>query len=296
MEQHQVNLSGYRSSADFFIGSSTVSTIPERAPFALKNMRTILFDLDRHIINTDVAFEAWWQAGLAVLSEALCPGTLDLNDLLLKTQASFHTIFFFHRLDLVPAIVEIASSLELDIRVLSERVFLSAHKAYSDALQVSDDIRTMLAAARTFADSAHAKFALVTGGSRNHTLDKLEATGLGSYFDVIFCGGGRPHPFEDDPERGYIARSQLESKLLVTPAGVTKRDTSFFRWVLSELNVPAKFALVCGDHPLEDVQHIQQLGGYGAQATWYNDKQHKGVIPDVVLLCPTQLTTMFERA
>ena len=153
----------------------------------------------------------------------------------------------------------------------------------------------MLAAAREFVTRSQATLALVTGGSRNHTLDKLEAIGIGSYFDFIFCGGGRQHPFEDDPHRGHMVRSQLESKLRVTPAGVTKRNTSCYRWVLSELDVPAKYAMVSGDHPREDVEHIQQLGGYGAQALWYINKPHDGVTPDCLLLNPTQLTTMFRQ-
>jgi phosphoglycolate phosphatase-like HAD superfamily hydrolase len=295
MAPNQVNVDGHLGSAKFVIDSRVVSKIGERAPFNLQNMRAILFDLDRHLVNTDLAFDAWWNTGVAVLALELGRNTIEVESWLHQAEASFRTIFFFHRLDLVAPVVEIASFLKLDMSLLSKKIFQSAHKAYRDALQVTDDILDMLAAARDFATCSRAKLALVTGGSRNHTLDKLDAIGIGSYFDVIFCGGGRKHPFEDDPQRGYIVRSPLESKLRVTPPGVTKRDTSCYLWVLSELEVPAKYVIVSGDHPLEDVHHIQQLGGYGAQAIWYNNKALDGVKPHLLLLNPIQLTRMFRE-
>jgi len=59
--------------------------------------------------------------------------------------------------------------------------------------------------------------------------------------------------------------------------------------------VEAKYVLVAGDHPLEDVAHIQQLGGYGALAIWFNNKPLDGVRPDFLLLNPTQLTMMLRQ-
>ncbi len=294
MSSDTSNVSVHRGSSEFVLESRTAATVAERAPFKISNMRAIIFDLDRHLVDTDSAFDIWWKTGVTVLVQALGKDKQEVESWLRKAEAEFKTIFFFHRLDLVPAVVESASSLNLDIAVLSQITFEAANKLYHEALQLAPEILEMLIAARKFATASQVKLALVTGGSRNHTLDKLNAIGIGSYFDLIVCGG--KHAFEDDSERGLIVPSALEDRVQTTPTGVTKRNLSCFQWVLSVLEEPAKYTMTSGDHPIEDVQNIQILGGYGLQSFWYNNSPREDVTPDLSLTKPQILTSLFRAA
>ena len=62
------------------------------------------------------------------------------------------------------------------------------------------------------------------------------------------------------------------------------------------LPVELVMRLMTGDHPVEDVAFSKKLGIFASQAKWYRNVPAQGVLPDLELTNPSQLTDIVRRA
>jgi FMN phosphatase YigB (HAD superfamily) len=141
--------------------------------------------------------------------------------------------------------------------------------------------------------SADKKLILFTGGSPTHTAEKLDATGLGKYFDKVFTNA--KHPFEDLIGSNLTASSESKAKIIALQAR-PKEGSAGYKAILKEAGILPKQAAMTGDHIDEDVARSKKNGMVGIWATWYAKTGTSKVIPDLVLTSPEDMTVIIANS
>jgi FMN phosphatase YigB (HAD superfamily) len=161
--------------------------------------------------------------------------------------------------------------------------------AYRAALRPREDVVKMLDEVK----QTGRPVMMYTDGGPAHTVEKLEASGLGKYFDTVYTGAD--HPFED------IASAQTKSSSiwdkLETVGENPKSTTSGFEQIIARRNLNPSRTLMTGDHALEDVTRAKQVGMRSALARYYSNSftsLPSGVTPDLVLNSPGDLTAKLK--
>ena len=255
---------------------------------ALKNVDTFVFDLDRTLIDTDRAFAAYsdtLHAGLTARS-GLPPEVV--RSAMNETEARLNTRFFGRRLDLVEGL-RVNYPPKLDLNWHFAGASKEAEAAYHAALQPKPETIEMLNALK----DADKRLVLFTGGSPIHTAEKLDASGLGRYFDQVFTNS--KHSFEDLIGSHLTASAESKAKIIELHAR-PKEGVAGYQAILKELNVQPRRAAMTGDHIVEDVARSKQTGMTGIWATWYAKTGSSKVIPDLVLSSPQELTEAAKSA
>jgi FMN phosphatase YigB (HAD superfamily) len=249
----------------------------------LKNVDTYVFDMDRTLVDTDKAFKAYSDtlaAGITARSRGLSPEVVRVA--LDSTEARLKTKFFGRRLDLVTDLKEhFPPGLDLNWQFMGASK--EAEAAYHAALQPKPETLEMLDTLK----AADKKLILFTGGSPTHTAEKLDATGLGKYFDKVYTNA--KHPFEDLIGSNLTVTPESRAKIIELEAS-PKQGSAGYKTILREAGVLPKQAAMTGDHIDEDVARSKKNGMVGLWATWYARTGTSPVIPDLVLTSPEDLT------
>jgi len=252
-----------------------------RPALNLEKIDTLIFDFDRTLIDTDGATQAYQTAMLNALVDTTGMPRELLADGIAKAQAEKQTVWIARRLDQIPPLREKYGD---NVNQTLAHVTETAYKAFHDAVQPTPDIIEMLDSAR----ATGKRMVMNTAGAPAHTIEKLEATGLGKYFDHIFVS--RPHPFEDRPDSNlHLESPEWSSKIIVMPPG-GKHTPDGYTFILQKLGLIPERAVATGDHIKEDVAYAQDRGLYGILATYIKNEPDASVIPDLVIDHPVELT------
>jgi FMN phosphatase YigB (HAD superfamily) len=255
----------------------------------LKNVDTYIFDMDRTLVDTDKAFKAYSEtlhAGITARSGGLSSDVV--RKALDNTEARLGTKFFGRRLDLVTDLKE-HYPLGLDLNWKFAGASKEAEAAYHAALQPKPETIEMLDALK----AADKKLILFTGGSPTHTAEKLDATGLGKYFDKVYTNA--KHPFEDLVGSNLTVSSESRAKIIELQAR-PKEGSAGYKAILKEAGILPKRTAMTGDHIDEDVARSKQNGMVGIWATWYAKTGASKVIPDLVLTNPEDMTRIIASS
>jgi len=261
------------------IGERSASTFAA----LLKNVDTYMFDMDRTLVDTDKAFKAYsdtLHAGITKRSGGLSPEVV--RKALDNTEARLQTKFFGRRFDLVTDLKEHFPP-GLDLNWQFAGASKEAEAAYRAALQPKPETIEMLDALQ----AKGKKLVLFTAGSPTHTAEKLDATGLGKYFDKVYTNA--KHPFEDLVGSNLTVSPESRSKIIELQAR-PKEGSAGYQAILKEAGILPKRTAMTGDHIDEDVARSKKNGMIGIWATWYAKTGTSKVIPDLVLTSPEDLT------
>ncbi len=266
------------------LGLSDAAALGQRAAKAgvLKNVDTYIFDMDRTLVDTDRAFKAYsdtLHAGLTARSGL--PAEV-VRDAMNETESRLQTRFFGRRLDLVDGL-RAHYPPKMDLNWQFAGVSKEAEAAYHEALQPKPETIEMLDALK----GADKKLILFTGGSPVHTAEKLDASGLGKYFDQVFTNS--KHPFEDLLGSNLSASAESKAKIIELHAW-PKEGLAGYKTIIKETGGLPKRTAMTGDHLDEDVARAKQNNMVGVWATWYAKTGTSKVIPDLVLTSPEELT------
>ncbi|HEY9760339.1 MAG TPA: HAD family hydrolase [Oculatellaceae cyanobacterium] len=252
------------------------------AAAVLKDVDTYVFDMDRTLVDTTRAFKAYkdtLHAGITRVS-GLPPETV--RAAMDATETKLNTQFYGRRLDLMDSLKPHFPS-GLDFNWKFNGVAKETEAAYHAALQPSTDTIEMLEALK----AKDKNLILFTAGSPIHTAEKLDATGLGQYFDKVYTNAR--HPFEDLIGSNLTASAESRAKLIELSER-PKAGVDGYRQILRDAGVAPKKAAMTGDHIDEDVARAKKVGMKGLWATWYARSGASKVIPDLVLTSPEDLT------
>ncbi len=255
----------------------------------LKNVDTYVFDMDRTLVDTDRAFKAYsdtLHAGITARSGGL--GADIVRKALDNTEARLQTKFFGRRLDLVTDLKEHYPP-GLDLNWKFAGASKEAEAAYHEALQPKPETIEMLDALK----AADKKLILFTGGSPTHTAEKLDASGLGKYFDKVYTNA--KHPFEDLIGSNLTASSESKAKIIELQAK-PKAGSAGYKAILKDAGILPNRAAMTGDHIDEDVARSKKTGMTAIWATWYAKTGASKVIPDLVLTSPEDLTRIIANS
>lgn len=198
------------------------------------------------------------------------------------TEAKLDTQFYGRRLDLMDSLKPHFPS-GLDFNWKFNGVAKEAETAYHAALQPSPETIEMLEALK----AKDKNLILFTAGSPIHTAEKLDATGLGKYFEKVYTNA--KHPFEDLIGSNLTASAESRAKLIELSER-PKAGVDGYRQILRDAEIAPKKAAMTGDHIDEDVARAKKVGMKGLWATWYARTGESEVIPDLVLTSPEDLT------
>jgi FMN phosphatase YigB (HAD superfamily) len=269
------------------------ASVGERATAAqaalLKNVDTYIFDMDRTLVDTDGAFRAYsdtLHAGITARSGGLSADVV--RKALDNTEARMQTKFFGRRLDLVTDL-KAHYPAGLDLNWKFNCASKEAEAAYHAALQPKPETIEMLDALK----AADKKLILFTGGSPVHTAEKLDASGLGKYFDKVYTNA--KHPFEDLIGSNLTASGESKAKIIELQAK-PKAGSAGYQAILKDAGILPKRAAMTGDHIDEDIARSKKNGMTGIWATWYAKTGTSKVIPDLVLTSPEDLTRIITHS
>jgi FMN phosphatase YigB (HAD superfamily) len=252
------------------------------AASVLKDVNTYVFDLDRTLVDTTGAFKAYKETMHAGLTRVSGLPAETVRAAMDTTEAKLNTQFYGRRLDLMDSLKPHFPK-GLDFNWKFNGVAKEAEAAYHAALQPMPETIEMLDALKAKGKN----LILFTAGSPMHTAEKLDATGLGKYFNKVYTNA--KHPFEDLIGSNLTASVESKAKIIELRAS-PKADADGYKTILKDAGVKPKQAAMTGDHIVEDVARSKKVGMKGLWATWHAQTGRSSVVPDLVLTSPEDLT------
>jgi FMN phosphatase YigB (HAD superfamily) len=132
-----------------------------------------------------------------------------------------------------------------------------------------------------------------TASTTARALDKLRGAGLLDHVDNIYTSG--INDFEDSAASGMLTRDTTPANVIQLKS-TAKTGGKGYQQILDHLGTTARRVAMTGDHPVEDVAFSKKLGIFASQAKWYRNVPAQGVLPDLELTNPSQLTDIVRRA
>jgi FMN phosphatase YigB (HAD superfamily) len=274
----------------------TAATAEKVAPLAnisdeliarIQGVDHFVFDVDRTLVDTDKAVPALRQA----MTNGLVKHTGLSEDFIAKALADttdrLQSPYFWNRLDEIRPLQEQFPGVDLNQRFAE--VSAKSRDAFYDALGVKPDAVDLLQYLKGQGKGVH----IFTAGSPARVLEKLEGAGLTNHFDNIYTTG--LNAFEDSPASGLLTKETTAARVIALPDNA-KGDATGYRMILDHLGAPPQKLAMTGDNITEDIQNAQRHGIFTAKANWYRNQTADGVLPDLQLSSPSDLTNVLRTA
>lgn len=252
----------------------------------LKNVDHYVFDMDRTLVDHDRALAALTGTMTDDLVRQTGLSREFIGDALADTTKRLKSPYFWNRLDEIKPLQEKFPGVNLNERFAD--VSRNSHAAFYDALKANPETTELLTYLREQGKSVH----VFTAGSPARALEKLTGAGLIDKVDNIYTSG--LNAFEDSVRSGMLTQETSAAKIIALPAGA-KTTGSGYPLILENLAAKPQSIAMTGDHIVEDVANAQALGMFGTQAKWYRAMPKKGVLPDLELTSPGQLTDIVKK-
>ncbi|MBS1957291.1 MAG: HAD family hydrolase [Cyanobacteria bacterium SZAS-4] len=252
----------------------------------LKSVDHYVFDMDRTLVDHDKALAALQSTMTDDLVRHTGLSREFIGDALADTTKRLKSPYFWNRLDEIRPLQAKFPGVDLNERFAE--VSRNSHAAFYDALKANPETTELLTYLRDQGKSVH----VFTAGSPARALEKLTGAGLIDKVDNIYTSG--LNAFEDSARSGMLTQETTTAKIIALPAGA-KTTGSGYPLILENLGVKPQTIAMTGDHVVEDVANAQRLGMFGSQAKWYRAMPTKGVLPDLELTSPGQLTDIVKK-
>lgn len=252
----------------------------------LKSVDHYVFDMDRTLVDHDKALAALTTTMADDLVRQTGLSREFIGDALADTTKRLKSPYFWNRLDEIRPLQEKFPGVNLNERFAD--VSRNSHAAFYDALKANPETTELLTYLKEQGKSVH----VFTAGSPARALEKLTGAGLIDHVDNIYTSG--LNAFEDSVRSGMLTQETTAAKIISLPAGA-KTTGSGYPLILENLGAKPQSIAMTGDHVVEDVANAQDLGMFGSQAKWYRAMPTKGVLPDLELTSPGQLTDIVKK-
>ncbi len=279
-------LKGGESAAAVAEAGTIGSEISPNLLSRLKSVDHYVFDMDRTLVDHDRALAALTSTMTDDLVHHTGLSREFIGDALADTTKRLKSPYFWNRLDEIRPLQEQFPGVNLNERFAA--VSRNSHAAFYDALKANPETTELLTYLKEQGKSVH----VFTAGSPARALEKLTGAGLIDKVDNIYTSG--LNAFEDSARSGMLTQETTTAKIIALPAGA-KTTGSGYPLILENLAAKPQSIAMTGDHVVEDVANAQALGMFGSQAKWYRAMPKAGVLPDLELSSPAQLTDIVKK-